>query len=50
MKMKTPKKIMLGIGLTAATAAAMTPVVRSMINKNSNRQISSDSNSNKSFH
>lgn len=43
MKMKkTPGKLMLGIGLTAA-AVAMTPVVRSMIN-NRNNQMSSGAN------
>lgn len=34
MKMKkTSGKVMLGVGLTAAAAAAMTPVVKNMINK-----------------
>ncbi len=38
MKMRTPGKFMLGIGLTAAAAAAMTPVVKNMMsNKNSNK-------------
>ena len=47
--MKAPKKLMLGIGLTAATAVAMTPVVKNMMEKRSNTQMSSGSNTNKSF-
>lgn len=47
--MKTPGKLMLGIGLTAAAAAAMTPVVRNMINK-SNQMSSGNNLDNYSLH
>jgi hypothetical protein len=41
MKMKTPGKLMLGIGVTAA-AVAMAPVVRNIMNKTSEKMSSSD--------
>lgn len=46
--MKTPGKLMLGIGLTAA-AVAMTPVVRNMMN-NKNSMSSDNNSSNYSLH
>lgn len=47
MKMtKTPRNLMIGIGLTAAAATiAMSPMVRNMINKSN--MMSSDNNSDK---
>lgn len=42
--MRTPGKLMIGIGLTAAAAVAMTPMVKNMMNNKSN-QMSSGSNS-----
>ena len=46
--MKTPGKLMLGIGLTAA-AVAMTPVVKNMMN-NKNSMSSDNNSSNYSLH
>lgn len=46
MKMrKTPGKLMLGVGLTAAAVAMTTPIVRNMVMNRSSR-MSSDKNYN----
>lgn len=51
MKMKkAPGKLMLGIGLTAAAAVAMTPVVRGMINNRNNQMSSGNNLDNYSLH
>ncbi len=47
--MKTPGKFMLGVGLTAAAAVAVAPVVRSMMN-NRNSTSSGNSSDNYSLH
>ncbi len=48
-KMNTPGKLMFGIGLTAA-AAAMTPVVKNIINSRNNQMSSGKSSDYNSMH
>ena len=48
--MKTPGKLMLGIGITAAAAVAMTPMVRNMIQNKGNQMTSGSNLDNYSLH